>query len=111
MATTTTTMKFKIMLLIFAQFRKQINLIKVYFMLQESTQELAFSNYKTFIQTSNCSSEIYTELTNTEKHLEKLTEDMPLFLNKCEEFKVHLISLMNFTKWVCLTSKSLLTRI
>jgi len=54
---------------------------------QGSTQELAFSNYKTFIETSECSADIYTQLTNTEKHLQTLTQEMPDFLQKCEEFK------------------------
>eukprot|EP00088_Acartia_fossae_P002220 TRINITY_DN10883_c0_g1_i1.p1 TRINITY_DN10883_c0_g1~~TRINITY_DN10883_c0_g1_i1.p1 ORF type:complete len:655 (+),score=138.28 TRINITY_DN10883_c0_g1_i1:26-1990(+) len=54
---------------------------------QSSTQELAFSNYKTFIQTSNCSAEICSELAHTEQHLENLTNSMPVFLQKCEQFK------------------------
>jgi len=54
---------------------------------QSSTQELAFSNYKTFIQTSNCSKQIYNELENTEEHLQNLTQQMPGFLKKCESFK------------------------
>jgi len=54
---------------------------------QMSTQELAFSNYKTFIQTSDCSRQIYNEFSNTEKHLENLVDKMPGFLEKCEEFK------------------------
>jgi len=54
---------------------------------QMSTQELAFSNYKTFIQTSDCSKQIYNEFSNTEKHLENLIDTMPDFLAKCEVFK------------------------
>ena len=50
-----------------------------------STQELAFSNYKTFIQTSDCSKQIYNEFSNTEKHLENLIETMPgNAIKKCE---------------------------
>ncbi|XP_023331474.1 conserved oligomeric Golgi complex subunit 8 isoform X2 [Eurytemora carolleeae] len=54
---------------------------------QMQTQELAFSNYKTFIQTSDCSKQIYSEFGNTENHLENLVEKMPGFLEKCEIFK------------------------
>lgn len=54
---------------------------------QSSTQELAFSNYKTFIQTSDCSKQIYNELATTEQHLQNLTTQMPGFLEKCEQFK------------------------
>jgi len=55
--------------------------------LQQQTRDLAASNYKTFIQTSNCSKEIFQEFTNTEQHLEKLIEKLPDFTEKCTEFQ------------------------
>ena len=50
--------------------------------LQQQTRDLAASNYKTFIQTSNCSKEIFQESANTEQHLEKLIQKLPDFTEK-----------------------------
>lgn len=55
--------------------------------LQAQTQELAFSNYKTFIQTSNCSREIFTQFQTTESHLQQLLEKLPNFTSHCHEFQ------------------------
>jgi len=55
--------------------------------LQQQTRDLAASNYKTFIQTSNCSKEVFTEFSNTEQHLEKLISKLPVFSQKCSEFQ------------------------
>lgn len=52
----------------------------------EQTQDLAISNYKTFIQTSECSREIFREFKNTEKRLDDLFEKIPSFNSKCTEF-------------------------
>jgi len=70
---------------------------------QSSTQELAFSNYKTFIQTSNCSKQIYTQLTSTEEHLGNLTEQMPDFLQKCDQFKLKAAEISTHRKMTSLT--------
>jgi len=55
--------------------------------LQQQTRDLAASNYKTFIQTSNCSKEIFKEFANTEDHLEKLIDKLPDFTEKCSHFQ------------------------
>jgi len=55
--------------------------------LQQQTRDLAASNYKTFIQTSNCSKEIFKEFANTEEHLTKLIEKLPDFTEKCSQFQ------------------------
>ncbi|XP_043278291.1 conserved oligomeric Golgi complex subunit 8 [Venturia canescens] len=52
----------------------------------QNTQELAFSNYKTFIQTAESSREIFHQFNETENHLEKLLEKIPKFVEKCQFF-------------------------
>lgn len=52
----------------------------------EQTQDLAISNYKTFIQTSECSHRIYTEFKETDKQLEQLVDKLPSLSEKCEKF-------------------------
>jgi len=55
--------------------------------LQHQTRDLAASNYKTFIQTSNCSKEIFQEFSNTQTHLEDLISKLPEFTKKCDQFQ------------------------
>lgn len=52
----------------------------------EQTQDLAITNYKTFIQTSECSRRIYTEFKETEHQLDQLTEKLPNLTETCEKF-------------------------
>jgi len=52
----------------------------------DQTQEIAISNYKIFIQTSECSRQISREFIDTEKRLNNLIEHLPNFTKKCEEF-------------------------
>uniref|UniRef100_A0A1B0CWU1 Conserved oligomeric Golgi complex subunit 8 n=1 Tax=Lutzomyia longipalpis TaxID=7200 RepID=A0A1B0CWU1_LUTLO len=54
--------------------------------LRKETQDLAISNYKTFILTSECSREIFREFRETEHKLDGLIEKLPKFFNVCEEF-------------------------
>jgi hypothetical protein len=55
--------------------------------LQQQTRDLAASNYKTFIQTSHCSKEIFQEFATTEQHLENLIQKLPDFTEKCTQFQ------------------------
>ncbi|KAJ8867754.1 hypothetical protein PR048_031557 [Dryococelus australis] len=52
----------------------------------EQTQDLAFTNYKTFIQTAECSREIFRQFKNTEKRLDDLVRKLPEFSEKCQKF-------------------------
>lgn len=52
----------------------------------ENTQDLAISNYKAFILTSECSREIYREFKETEQKLDQLVDHMPEFSNVVQKF-------------------------
>ncbi|XP_063237017.1 conserved oligomeric Golgi complex subunit 8 [Bacillus rossius redtenbacheri] len=52
----------------------------------EQTQELAFTNYKTFIQTAECSREIFRQFENTEARLDDLVRKLPEFAERCRRF-------------------------
>lgn len=53
--------------------------------LLEQTQELAFSNYKTFIQTAECSREIFTKFSSTEENLNKVIKELPELNSRCHK--------------------------
>ena len=55
--------------------------------LQQQTQDLASDNYKTFIQTSNCTAEIYKEFATTEEHLGEVLDKLGHFRTDCSEFQ------------------------
>ncbi|KAK2587923.1 hypothetical protein KPH14_004014 [Odynerus spinipes] len=52
----------------------------------ETTQELVFGNYKTFIQTAESSREIFKEFNETEIRLDRLVQKIPEFVEKCQTF-------------------------
>ncbi|XP_034192457.1 conserved oligomeric Golgi complex subunit 8 [Osmia lignaria lignaria] len=52
----------------------------------QTTQELAFSNYKTFIQTAESSREIFKQFNETENRLNGLVQKIPKFVERCQSF-------------------------
>ncbi|XP_050321296.1 conserved oligomeric Golgi complex subunit 8 [Bactrocera neohumeralis] len=52
----------------------------------EQTQELAISNYRTFIHTAENSRSIFTEFKNTEEQVGTLLDKLPVFTAECEKF-------------------------
>ncbi|XP_036366895.1 conserved oligomeric Golgi complex subunit 8 isoform X1 [Octopus sinensis] len=50
----------------------------------EETQDLAFHNYKTFIETAECSREIFEDFQIIEKHVSNLLQQLPPFSSECE---------------------------
>ncbi|XP_026734219.1 conserved oligomeric Golgi complex subunit 8 [Trichoplusia ni] len=54
--------------------------------LTEQTQELAFTNYKTFVETAEISHTIINDLAKSKESLSLFLENTPLFLQECEKF-------------------------
>lgn len=52
----------------------------------QTTQELVFANYKTFIQTAESSREIFKQFNGTENRLDGLVQKIPKFVEKCQSF-------------------------
>ncbi|XP_068144232.1 conserved oligomeric Golgi complex subunit 8 [Drosophila tropicalis] len=52
----------------------------------EKTQDLAISNYKTFITTAENSRSIFNEFQKTEEQVGTLIDKLPAFSGKCEQF-------------------------
>ncbi|XP_059926902.1 conserved oligomeric Golgi complex subunit 8 [Gadus macrocephalus] len=52
----------------------------------QQTRELAFSNYKTFIRTADCTEEIYRDFGRIESSVSKLLDKLPSFGEKCRGF-------------------------
>lgn len=52
----------------------------------QQTRELAFSNYKTFIRTADCTEEIYRDFGQVESSVSKLLDKLPSFGEKCRGF-------------------------
>ena len=54
--------------------------------IHEEIQTLAFSNYKTFIRTAQCSREIYSDFSIIENKLDNLITELPELSSKCDNF-------------------------
>ncbi|XP_050308003.1 conserved oligomeric Golgi complex subunit 8 [Anthonomus grandis grandis] len=71
--------------------------------IQEQTQDLAVSNYKTFIETAECSKELFTQFNVIEHKLDQLLVDLPNFQEKCSRFSQTTGQISNLRKLNSLT--------
>lgn len=62
--------------------------------IQDEIKNLAFSNYKTFIRTAQCSKEIYSDFSIIETKLDSLINKLPDFGSLCDNF-TKIIQTMN----------------
>ncbi|XP_067137990.1 conserved oligomeric Golgi complex subunit 8 isoform X2 [Centruroides vittatus] len=69
----------------------------------EQTQDLAFHNYKTFIQTAECSQEIFQDFSIIEKRLDDLLATLPNFVKKCDTFTQEALQINNRWHQISLT--------
>lgn len=53
--------------------------------LLQKTQELAFSNYKTFIQRAECLNEIHKKFNSVQQNLSQVSTELPEFSKRCQE--------------------------
>lgn len=53
--------------------------------LTEQTQELALTNYRTFVETAECSSKILDDFKESKSALNELLDKFPIFINECEK--------------------------
>ncbi|XP_017783208.1 PREDICTED: conserved oligomeric Golgi complex subunit 8 [Nicrophorus vespilloides] len=69
----------------------------------EQTQDLAVKNYKSFIQTAECSKQSSAQFNAVEGKLNSLLEHVPKFEQKCEEFLIESNKFSNLRKLNSLT--------
>lgn len=76
--------------------------------IQNQTQELAFNNYKTFIQAADCSHTVFTQFNKSEESLDSLIKKFPDMSVKCDEFlkKAKEIKGWRRVNTLCLTKHS-----
>eukprot|EP01135_Chromosphaera_perkinsii_P011629 Nk52_evm12s2462 gene=Nk52_evmTU12s2462 len=55
--------------------------------IQSETQSLAFRNYKAFVQTAECSREIYEKFNETSSHVDEFLDALPEFREVCSKFE------------------------
>lgn len=71
--------------------------------IQDQTQDLAVSNYKTFIETAECSRQLFTQFNAIEKNLDELLSNLPEFQHKCTVFSDSTNQISNLRKLNSLT--------
>lgn len=66
--------------------KEEAHLIEENCAVVEQTQNLAITNYKAFIQTSECSREIVTDFRDVERKLDHLIDNLLHLTDQCENF-------------------------
>lgn len=69
----------------------------------EQTQELAVTNYKTFIQTAECSRDLFSQFSSVETKLDSLLRNVPKFEEGCQRFVEETSEINNLRKLNSLT--------
>ena len=64
------------------------------------TQNLAFENYKTFIQTADCSRDVFSEFGNVESKLDSLLDELPSGLYKASRTLVDFLKKTLRVEWL-----------
>lgn len=71
--------------------------------IQEQIQELAVTNYKTFIETAECSRELFKQFNTIENKLDILIENIPKFEEACKTFAEESSNINDLRKSTSLT--------
>lgn len=71
--------------------------------IHEQTQDLAVTNYKTFIETAECSKRLFSQFKTIEGKLDQLVVDIPEFQQKCTRFSESTSEISNLRKLNSLT--------
>ncbi|KAH1019577.1 hypothetical protein HUJ04_009371 [Dendroctonus ponderosae] len=71
--------------------------------IQDQTQDLAVTNYKTFIETAECSRQLFSQFSSIEHKLDELLLDIPKFQTSCTSFCDSTSQISNLRKLNSLT--------
>uniref|UniRef100_A0AAR5P5A9 Conserved oligomeric Golgi complex subunit 8 n=1 Tax=Dendroctonus ponderosae TaxID=77166 RepID=A0AAR5P5A9_DENPD len=71
--------------------------------IQDQTQDLAVTNYKTFIETAECSRQLFSQFSSIEHKLDELLLDIPKFQTSCTSFGDSTSQISNLRKLNSLT--------
>ncbi|KAL1509816.1 hypothetical protein ABEB36_004496 [Hypothenemus hampei] len=71
--------------------------------IEEQTQDMVVTNYKSFIETADCSKEMFNNFNTIEQKLDRLLVNLPKFQGECSEFSECTNQVANLRKLNSLT--------